>query len=70
MRHALETLGGLWALFRLALTSRFRLRGRYWTWRYETAFGRDPDRFTTRRQRLHAMIDYGRWLHRMRRFTR
>jgi hypothetical protein len=71
MKRMFETLGALWELFRIAARSGFRLRSnRYWQWRRETAFGRDPDRFTTRRQRFHAMIDYGRWVRRMRRNCR
>ena len=62
----METIGGLWALAGLAFKTHFRLRGPYWRWRYETAFGHEPDRYTTRRQRFRAMLDYGRWVYRMR----
>ena len=58
---------GVWELCRLALKTRCRLRGKYWRWRYETAFGSEPDRYTTRWQRLRSMIEYGKWVHRMRR---
>ena len=68
MRRTIETLGGLWQLARLALKTRCRLRGKYWRWRYETAFGSDPAKMPGRRERWRAMLDYGRWLHRMRRF--
>lgn len=63
MRSWLETLGGLWALFRLGVQTRFRFNGRYWRWRHETAFGNgEPDPAAKR----HAALDYGRWVHRMR----
>lgn len=63
----IETLGGLWELALLAARSRFRLRGRYWRWRYETAFGSDPAVRPPRRQRLRAVLEYGRWVYRMKR---
>ena len=63
-RTTIETLGGLWLLLVLGLRTRFRMRGRYWSWRHETAFGRgEPDRAEKRR----AVIHYARWLWRMRR---
>lgn len=65
MRHLLDTIGGLWQLFLLAARSRFRLTGRYWAWRRETAFGRSNPR--SRRETLHAVLEYGRWIHRMKR---
>ena len=67
MRYAIETLGGLWELFILAVKTRFRLRGSYWTWRHETAFGTDRSRMPSRAQRVRAILDYGRWLWRMKR---
>lgn len=68
MRHALETLGGLWQLFMLGLRSGFRMRSSsYWRWRHETAFGRDASKQPSRRERLRATLDYGRWVHRMKR---
>jgi hypothetical protein len=60
-----ETLGGVWELLVLAVRSRFRLRGRYWRWRYETAFGGDAKARAPRRQRVRAVLDYGRWVYRM-----
>jgi hypothetical protein len=68
MRSALETLGGLWALLMLAFKTRFRLRGPYWRWRHETAFGSDPGRMPRRAQRIRAMLEYGKWVWRMRRY--
>jgi hypothetical protein len=63
-----ETLGGIWELLRLAVKTRCKLRGAYWRWRYETAFGTDPRVIPSRLKRWRAVVDYGRWLHRMRRF--
>ena len=67
MRALIETVGGLWCLMRLAIQSRFRLRGPYWRWRMETAFGHQPERSPSRWTRWRAVIDYGRWVYRMRR---
>lgn len=44
------------------------MRSKYWRWRYETAFGTDPAKMPNRWQRIKAMLEYGRWVHRMRRF--
>jgi hypothetical protein len=65
----IDTMMGLLELLRLAWISRFRMRSPYWRWRFETAFGHDPSRMPTRRQRWRAMIDYGKWVHRMRRYS-
>ncbi len=67
MRALIETLGGMWELFRLALAARFRLRGRYLRWRSETAFGSDPAVRPPAAQRARAVLAYGRWVYRMRR---
>lgn len=67
MRHLIETIGGLWQLLRLGVITRFRFRGPYWQWRLETALGRDPERRPGRAAVVHAMLDYARWVHRMRR---
>jgi hypothetical protein len=63
----IETLGGLWQLVCLVLREGPRLRGRYWRWRFETAFGTDPARMPARSARLRRILEYGRWLHRMQR---
>jgi len=60
-----DTVGGLYELLRLAVITRFRFRGRYWRWRFETAFGRGLPR--SKRELLRRTLDYGRWAHRMRR---
>ncbi len=67
MRGLTETLGGLWELFLLAARSRFRVRGRYWRWRYETTFGGDPAARPPWWRRVRAVLDYGRWVYRMKR---
>ena len=61
----LETLCGIYQLARLALLSGFRLRGRYWSWRLHTAFGRGYPR--SRMELIRSILAYGRWIHRMRR---
>jgi hypothetical protein len=65
MRSILETLGGLYELARLAVISRGRFRGAYWSWRVHTAFGRGiPE---SRGELVRAVLAYGRWVSRMRR---
>ena len=60
----LETVGGLWQLARLGFVTGFRFRGPYWQWRLQTAFGRG---YPTRGELIRSVIEYGRWVHRMRR---
>ena len=67
MRHLLDTIGGLWQLLRLCIIARFRLRGPYLRWRVETAFGSDPNQRPPWRQMIPAILEYARWVHRMRR---
>jgi hypothetical protein len=43
------------------------VRGRYWHWRQETAFGTDPARMPSLAQRVAAVIRFGHWVGRMRR---
>jgi hypothetical protein len=62
-----DTLGGLWELLVLVVRSRFRLRGPYWRWRHETAFGARTTARPTRWRQLSAMLGYGRWVHQMKR---
>ncbi|MSR45193.1 MAG: hypothetical protein EXS15_07565 [Phycisphaerales bacterium] len=71
----LETLRALIALTRLAAATRFRLWGKYWSWRDETAFGKSGSHLTptstiTRRARWHSILEYGLWVSRMRHLTR
>ncbi len=67
MTRLRDTIGGLWELGRLAAASRFRLSNRYWRWRDETAFGNDPAVRPGSIARWRAMLDYGRWVYRMKR---
>lgn len=55
---------GCFMLLGLLVRSGFRLRGPYWRWRIDTAFGRGlPE---SRWERIHTTIDYGAWMWRMR----
>lgn len=65
MWRVIETLGGLYELARLAVISRFRFRGDYWSWRLHTAFGRGYP--SSRLETVRAVLSYGRWVFRMRR---
>ena len=44
--------------------TRFRFRGPYWQWRLHTAFGRG---YPPKRELLASILEYGRWIHQMRR---
>lgn len=61
----LDTLGGLYELARLGVLTRFRFRGRYWSWRMHTAFGRGMP--ASRIELIRGVWAYGRWIRRMRR---
>jgi hypothetical protein len=65
MRWLLDTIGGIWQLARLGVITRFRFRGDYWSWRMQTAFGRGMP--ATRAELARSVLDYGRWMHRVRR---
>ncbi|MCL4197292.1 MAG: hypothetical protein KJZ69_07340 [Phycisphaerales bacterium] len=65
MRPILDFCGGLVALAGLAGRGALNRRNRYWQWRRETAFGPFA---VTPGQRRRAVLDYGRWVFRMRRF--
>lgn len=67
MRTLFETLGGIWELMLLALKSRLRMNSPYWKWRNETAFGTDSAKRPPLRERVHAILEYGKWVHRMKR---
>jgi hypothetical protein len=58
------------ALVRLGIATRFRLGGAYWSWRRETAFGRDASRWPSAAHRREAMIEYAEWVAQMRSFIR
>jgi hypothetical protein len=61
----LDLFGGLYQLARLAVISGFRLKGKYWTWRHHTAFGAGVP--VRRSDMFKAVIEYGIWVHKMRR---
>jgi hypothetical protein len=58
----IRTIAALIALVRAGSASRWRIRGRYWRWRTETAFGNYPVKAN---QKLRAMLDYGAWVDEM-----
>ena len=66
MRWVVETIGALWVLGGVFVTSRGRLKGRYWRWRMETAFpgGAHPE---GRSGMIREAMGYGRWAWRIRR---
>jgi hypothetical protein len=57
----------VFALLALAARSGLRVNSSYWRWRHETAFGSGSFPRPPRMQRLRAMLDYGRWVYRMKR---
>ena len=63
----LDRIGAAWSLFRLGWQSRFRMRGAYWTWRNETAFGNGSLPQPTPAEKRRAMWHYAAWVWRMRR---
>ena len=64
----IELLGGLWALCAIALRTGFRpSRHPYWKWREETAFGTEARQQPSAAERRHVLLDFGRWVYRMRR---
>jgi hypothetical protein len=70
VRAVLATMDALWQLARLAMVTRGKLRGRYWTWRHETAFGTDPSCMPGFAERVGAVLRFGHWVGRMRRLQR
>lgn len=58
---------GLWSLLRLAVITKFRFTGPYWTWRWQTALGPKGKDAVPARERFMAMLEYGRWVAQMRR---
>lgn len=64
MRWILDTCWGIYELARLGVLSGFDFKGPYWQWRMHTAFGRGTP---PRAELIRSVLDYGRWMHRMRR---
>ncbi len=68
LRAVLGTILGVCELARLAYVTRFRLRGGYWRWRTETAFGRGMP--ASRRELVRRTLAYARWARSIRRMSR
>jgi hypothetical protein len=68
--HSLRSLRGAWNLLLLGVATRFRLRGKYWSWRMETAFGADRSKWPPARERRRAALEYGAWVGSMRKLMR
>ncbi len=66
----MQTISALWNLFLLGWKTGFRMRGPYWRWRMETAFGTDAARMPTAAARRRAVLEYGAWVGRMRALAR
>jgi len=62
----IDFIGSIWVLMSLAVVSRFRVKGRYWTWRTMTAFpeGKVPG---GKMGFVRFGLEYARWAWRMRR---
>jgi hypothetical protein len=68
MHRFIDTLGGIGELLLIAARAGFRLNRPYWRWRRETAFGPpDAAQRLPRIARIRAMLEYGRWVYRMKR---
>jgi hypothetical protein len=65
MRSLLHLPGALYELIRLGFITRLDFKGPYWAWRLGTAFGRGYP--TSRRELAASILEYGRWIRRMRR---
>lgn len=63
----MRTVWGLWWLLVILLRSRFRLGGAYWVWRRRTAVG---DGRRPAREMVAGVLEYARWVARMRRIAR
>lgn len=63
-RRLLALPGAVWSLAVQQVMTGLRPRGAYWTWRWETAFGRG---IPPRGELLRGLIDYGAWIARMKR---
>lgn len=63
-----EFLRGVAGLLMVGAQTRFRLRGAYWSWRRETAFGHASRPGVA--QEWREALAYGAWAWKMRRFRR
>ena len=66
----MRNIFGLLSLLRLVGEAGFRVRSAYWDWRMETAVGADRARRPSRGAMRRAALEYGRWVHAMRRMSR
>ncbi len=66
LNSILDFIGALWVLMTLAIASKFRLKGRYWSWRTQTAF---PDGKPPRSAGglIKLSLEYASWAWRIRR---
>jgi hypothetical protein len=66
MGRVTDFFGAIWVLVTLGWVSRFRLSGRYWAWRTQTAF---PEGSASHSQlgKLGLVLEYAKWAWRMRR---
>ncbi|MFG0329769.1 MAG: hypothetical protein ACF8PN_07725 [Phycisphaerales bacterium] len=64
LRPIRDFVAGVWGLLLMGFATGFRLRGRYWRWRDETAFGGFK---VERGSKWRAALHYGQWVTRMRR---
>jgi hypothetical protein len=65
MRWFTSRVGGCWQLLRMWIAARGNLHNPYWTWRMETVFGSDRSKWPPWRDRMGAIIRFGRWVHEM-----
>ena len=65
MQRLTDLLGTMLELLRTGLRTLRPRESRYWAWRAETAFGVDRDNWPNRRERLGAILRFGRWSYRM-----
>ncbi len=63
-RRITTVIWGALELLRLGWVTRFRLRGRYWSWRLHTALGDGPP--PGRVEMIRMTLQYAAWARRMR----
>lgn len=74
IKRTIETLGGLWELARIGVRAKLLGGSAYWNWRRETAFGnhamhvKDGTNKLSARSQRGAMLRFGAWVYRMKRF--
>jgi hypothetical protein len=68
MRSFLDNFWAVYELARLYVITGGKLKGAYWTWRWQTALGENHGK--SRWELARAALEYGRWVARMRRAAR